>query len=42
VHKLEGRSDIVGVRMPIGGPPFLTDGQMLVVRRWIQSGAKND
>lgn len=42
VHKLEGRSDVVGVRMPLGGPPYLTDGQMLVVRRWIQSGAKND
>lgn len=42
IHKLEGRADIVGARMPIGGPPFLTDGQMLVIRRWIQSGAKND
>ena len=41
VQKLDGRTDIVGVRMPLGGP-FLTDGQMLVVRRWIQSGAKND
>jgi hypothetical protein len=42
MHKLEGRSDITGVRMPIGGPPYLTDGQLLVVRRWIESGAKND
>ena len=42
VQKLEGRADIVGGRMPLGGPPYLTDGQMLVVRRWIQSGAKND
>lgn len=42
VHKLEVRNDIVGVRMPIGGPPYLTDGQMLVIRRWIQAGAKND
>lgn len=40
VQKLEGRGDIVGVRMPIGGP-FLTDGQMLVIRRWITEGAKN-
>lgn len=41
VQKLEGRSDIVGVRMPLGGP-FVTEGQMRVIRRWIQAGAKND
>ena len=42
VHKLEGRSDIVGGRMPRGTGPFLTDGQMLVIRRWIAEGAAND
>lgn len=42
VHKLEGRAGIVGVRMPRGNGPFLTDGQMLVIRRWIELGAKND
>ena len=42
VHKLEGRSDIVGLRMPRGTGPFLTPGQMLVVRRWIELGARND
>jgi hypothetical protein len=42
VHKLEGRAGIVGVRMPRGNGPFLTDGQMLVLRRWIELGAKND
>jgi hypothetical protein len=42
IQKLQGRSDIVGGRMPLGGPPYLTDGQMLVVRRWIALGAKND
>lgn len=42
VQKLEGRSDIVGVRMPIGGPPFVTEGQMLVIRRWIKEGAANN
>lgn len=41
VHKLEGRSGIVGQRMPLGGP-FLTEGQMLVLRRWIALGANND
>jgi hypothetical protein len=39
VHKLEGRSDIVGRRMPFSGAPFLTDGQMLILRRWIAIGA---
>jgi hypothetical protein len=41
VHKLEGRSTIAGVRMPIGGP-YLTAGQMLVIKRWIALGARND
>ncbi len=43
IQKLEaGRTDIVGSRMPLGGPPYLTDGQLLVLRRWIALGAKND
>lgn len=42
VHKLEGRADIVGGRMPRGTGPFLTDGQMLVIRRWIELGAPNN
>lgn len=42
VHKLEGRSDIVGLRMPRTMGPFLTAGQMLVIRRWIELGARND
>jgi len=28
--------------MTRGGPPYLTDGQLLVLRRWIALGAKND
>jgi hypothetical protein len=39
VHKVDGRSGITGRRMPIGGPPFLTDGQLLILRRWIELGA---
>ena len=39
VHKIEGRSGIVGARMPISGPPFLTSGQILILRRWIELGA---
>jgi hypothetical protein len=42
VHKLEGGPDIVGNRMPNTGGPYLTPGQMAVIRRWIQEGAKND
>ena len=38
IHKVEGRSDIVGVQMPIGGP-YLTDGQILILKRWIAIGA---
>jgi hypothetical protein len=42
IHKLEGRPGIVGLRMPFNGPPYLTDGQILVIRRWIDLGARND
>ena len=42
IHKLEGSPGIVGVRMPQIGPPYLTDGQILVIKRWIELGARND
>jgi hypothetical protein len=42
IHKVEGRPGIVGLRMPFSGAPFLTDGQILVMKRWIEEGAKND
>jgi len=42
IHKLEGRADIVGLRMPRGNGLFLTEGQVLVIRRWIELGARND
>lgn len=42
IHKLEGRSDIVGQRMPRTSGPFLTEGQMLIIRRWIDQGAQNN
>jgi hypothetical protein len=38
IHKIEGASDIVGVRMPQRGP-YLTAGQILIIRRWIAIGA---
>jgi hypothetical protein len=42
VHKLEGHPQITGQRMPRTGGPYLTDGQMMIVRRWIERGAPND
>ena len=42
VQKLEGAADIAGSRMPRGTGPFLTSGQMQIIRRWIELGAKND
>ena len=41
IHKLEGRSDIVGVRMPQNADP-LAPGQIQIIARWIQRGAPND
>jgi len=42
IHKLEGSADIVGQRMPRGNGPFLTEGQILVIRQWIKDGAPNN
>lgn len=39
IQKLEGAASIAGRRMPFTGPPFLTDGQILIIRRWIAIGA---
>jgi hypothetical protein len=41
IHKLDGRGGISGQRMPFNGTP-LTDGQILVIRRWIELGAPNN
>ncbi len=42
IKKLEGAADITGVRMPRNAGPFLTTGQISIIRRWIALGAKND
>jgi hypothetical protein len=42
IHKLDGRAGIGGLRMPRNGPPFLTDGQIMIIRRWIEIGAKRN
>jgi hypothetical protein len=39
LHKVEGRVGITGTRMPRNGPPYMTDGQILILRRWIELGA---
>ena len=40
LNKLLG-ANIAGVRMPRLGP-YLSDGQIRIIRRWIELGAKND
>jgi mono/diheme cytochrome c family protein len=42
VQKLEGAPDIMGLRMPRNGPPYLTDAQVALIRQWIQIGAPNN
>jgi hypothetical protein len=42
IQKIEGARGIVGERMPRTGGPYLTPGQILVIRRWIQEGAPNN
>jgi len=41
IQKIEAQADIVGTRMPQRGP-FLTDGQIAIIKRWIELGAKAD
>jgi mono/diheme cytochrome c family protein len=41
IHKLEGRTDIMGNRMPTRGP-YLSEGQIAIIRRWIELGARRD
>ena len=42
VQKLEGAADIVGLRMPRNGPPYLSAAQVALIRLWIQNGAPNN
>jgi hypothetical protein len=42
IRKIEGGPDIALLRMPANGPPYLTPGQILVIRRWIENGAPRD
>jgi hypothetical protein len=42
IQKLEGAAGIGGRRMPFNGPPYLSDGQILIIKRWIEIGAPRD
>jgi hypothetical protein len=39
IHKVEGRAGIFGNRMPNNGPPYLSAGQIQILKRWIEIGA---
>jgi hypothetical protein len=41
IHKVEGRPGIFGDRMPDSGP-FLSAGQIAIIKRWIELGARRD
>jgi hypothetical protein len=40
IQKLKGTAP--GDRMPADGPPFLPDGEVLVIETWIDQGAPNN
>jgi hypothetical protein len=42
IKKLQGAADIAGQRMPRGSGPFLSEGQILVIKTWIRDGAQNN
>lgn len=42
IHKLEKSAGIVGLQMPLNGPPYLTAGQIRIIKRWIETGAENN
>jgi hypothetical protein len=39
IRKLAGGPGIIGARMPLNSPSYLTDGQIMIIRRWIAIGA---
>ena len=41
IHKLEARGGIAGTPMP-RGDALLAEGQIRVIKRWIELGARND
>lgn len=41
LHKVEGRADIAGQRMPLGRDPLST-AQIQLIRDWISAGAPNN
>ncbi len=41
LHQKLGASPPFGARMPADGPPFLGEGQIELIRRWIDEGARS-
>lgn len=42
IHKITTDSPKFGERMPLDGPPFLSDAEVRLIRDWIARGAPND
>lgn len=42
VEKISSGSPKAGRRMPLTGPPFLSDAEILAIEDWIRRGAPND
>lgn len=42
MHKVTSDSPKSGERMPLDGPPFLSDAEIRLIRDWIARGAPND
>ncbi len=42
VRKVRGDSSITGGRMPLNGPPFLTEQQIQDIEDWVEAGASNN
>jgi len=42
VHKVKGNGGSWASGCPRAAQPYLTPGQILIIKRWIELGAKND
>ena len=42
VEKIVSDSPKSGERMPLSGPPFLSQAEVLLIEEWIRRGARND
>jgi hypothetical protein len=42
MKKVRGDSDTSGVKMPLDGPPFLSNAQIQRLASWIENGAPDN